>query len=1058
MGQGPQRPAGDIGNDATLDGSMLATVAPPASSAGVSGMTGAGMSHSGSRGPLLVPRALPADLDRSGLGERERDLVVSRYILLSRLGAGGMGLVYLAYDPSLDRKVAVKLLRPVGDGVEPAAEAHARLHREAQALAKLSHPNVVAVHDVGTYDASALYGTPRGEDSGQGVFLVMEYIEGATLAHWLEERPRSWQEVVAAFLAAGHGLVAAHAVGVIHRDFKPSNVLVKASGSVHVFDFGLARAAGDGDAPRTAPQPESMHVTYSSTLSSPLTQYGAFVGTPAYMAPEQRGGENVDERSDQFSFCVALYEGLCGNRPFSGENVYALEMAKVRGVLDPPSRRRRLPKGLMRAVTRGLAAEPNDRWPTLPALLAELDGHLRRRRGRVAAAVLAVATLGAAAGAWATTRSDVCSGASAAFADTWGEGPRAALDDAFAATHLPYAADTAARVAERLDNYRFRWLAMHTDACQATHVRRTQAPALMDRRMVCLQQRRDELAALLAVLTAADADAVKHAVTATAELPPVEDCADLEKLAEHEATPADPGAALALFEGRRHLAAAQAERTAGRVASSREHAREALAIAERLGDRDLRAHAEGTIGRAQLDLAEHADGERQLAAAYFDSLAVGHDHLAVENATLLAFLVGDVLARPAEGLAWTRHVDALLDRIGRPAGLVAGYHNCRGNIAVRSGDYEAGEAAYRAAIAAYEEESPLDELELGAALNNLMSTIGTMGKFAEALEIGERALQIRSATLGPAHPEIGTLLTNMGTTYALSGDLARAEAVQRRSLQILRAGLPARHERIAFPLGALGDLALGRADYDGAAAFYDEARQIWEQHFGPAHPSVLIMQERLATALYFQGALAPAHALAERALRGLDALATADPGGLTLALLTLSQIQFAEGDHARARGLAERARNTAAAAFGETHLYTLSAAMLLENQRLDLGGAAEAPPGLAEIAATIERTDGPEARWIVEPLLLLGRARHGVGDLAGARTDLARARALAVTHDLPGVIAEIDLARARVLWDDGGDRAAAHALAREAAASHRRSGAARLLQETEAWLTAHPPP
>ncbi|HEY0133508.1 MAG TPA: serine/threonine-protein kinase, partial [Nannocystis sp.] len=415
MGEGPQRPAGDIGSDATLDGSMLATVAPPASSAGMSGLSGVS-GTSGARGPLLLQRELPADFDRSSLGERERDLVVSRYILLSRLGAGGMGLVYLAYDPSLDRKVAVKLLRPVGDGVEPAAEAHARLHREAQALAKLSHPNVVAVHDVGTYDASALYGTPRGEDSGQGVFLVMEYIEGATLAHWLEERPRSWQEVVAAFLAAGHGLVAAHAVGVIHRDFKPSNVLVRRDGSVHVFDFGLARAAGNTEAVRAEPRADTSSVDlWSSGLSSPLTQFGAFVGTPAYMAPEQRGGEEVDERSDQFSFCVALYEGLYGNRPFSGGNVYLLEMAKVTGQLDPPRRRIRRPKALHRAVVRGLAAEPRDRWPTLPAMLAELDRLLRRRRGRIVAAALAVGLLGAGAGAYAVNRGSVCTDAPAAF-------------------------------------------------------------------------------------------------------------------------------------------------------------------------------------------------------------------------------------------------------------------------------------------------------------------------------------------------------------------------------------------------------------------------------------------------------------------------------------------------------------------------------------------------------------------------------------------------------------------------------------------------------------------
>ncbi len=231
---GPTQPATrapDIGSDRTLDGRALDTVAPglpgrPPSDDAT--LVGHGPSTPGARPSLLgsalgSAAALLPDLDRSGLGPREQALVVSRYVLLSRLGAGGMGMVYLAHDPALERKVAVKLLRPTGDEHEQAAEAHARLHREAQALAKLSHPNVVAVHDVGTYDASPLFGDgPRPGEPPQGVFVVMDYIEGLTLADWLDT-PRPWQEVLRVFIAAGRGLVAAHAVGVIHRDFKPES-------------------------------------------------------------------------------------------------------------------------------------------------------------------------------------------------------------------------------------------------------------------------------------------------------------------------------------------------------------------------------------------------------------------------------------------------------------------------------------------------------------------------------------------------------------------------------------------------------------------------------------------------------------------------------------------------------------------------------------------------------------------------------------------------------------------------------------------------------------------
>ena len=1055
MGDAPKI---DIGSDATVVGSHSATLAGSSSLAGASRHATA--SHSGSRAGLSLERALPPELDRSSLGPRERDLVISRYRLLSRLGAGGMGLVYLAYDPSLDRKVAIKLLRPGGDDHEPEAEAHARLHREAQALAKLSHPNVVAVHDVGTYDAHALYGHGAREGGGQGVFLVMDYIEGVTLERWLAERPRSWREVVAAFLAAGHGLVAAHAVGVIHRDFKPSNVLVRADGSVHVFDFGLARSAGPVPVQTREPTGDSLHEPFSSTLSSPLTQYGAFVGTPAYMAPEQRGGEEVDERSDQFSFCVALYEGLCGNRPFSGENIYALEMAKAGGVIDPPRQKPDLPKGLLRLVVRGLAAEPRDRWPSLPILLAELDRQLRRRRGRIFATVLGVALVGAGLGAYAATRAEVCSGAPEAFADAWGEAPRATVAAAFAATGLAYAADTAARVDERLADYRTRWLAVHTDACLAANVRRNQSPALMDRRMLCLQQRRDELLALLSVFAAADPDVVEHAVTAVRALPGPETCADLEALARAEPLPADPALALALGEARRRLAAANAEHNAGRYAAGRTIASDVLAVAIRLGDRHLKAEAERALAGLELGLSDHVAGERDLSAAYFDALALGHDMLALDAALTLASLTGDTLARPADGLRWARHADALLDRVGHPLIAEGRLHVARGAIADRSGDYEAAALAYRAAIATLERAAPDADAgdDLAIAIGNLAANRGTCGHYDESLALSQRALAMNIAALGPAHPAVATVLTNQGGTYALIADTGAAEAAQRRALQIYRASLPPRDPRIAFPLAALGDLALTRAAYDDARRYYDEARVVWALHFGPDYPSVIVMQERVANVLFVQGALAPARMLADQAVRAWDARSDPDPGGLTLALLTRAQIAVAERDLASARVLAERARNTAAAAFGEAHIYTQSAELIRLDQRLEAGEAAEALPAALALLAAMTEQYGADTRWLAEPLLIVAAARSELREYDLALADLERARAIATREQLPSVLAVVDLQQARVLWDSKRDRPRARELARAAAEAHRSGGALRELAEAEQWLREHPLP
>jgi serine/threonine protein kinase len=278
---------------------------------------------------------------------------VGRYRVVEAIGAGGMGILYAAHDPELDRKVALKLLRP---SAARAPEMRARLLREAQAMAKLSHPNVVTVYDAGTV--------------GERVFIAMELVEGRTLAEWLRERPRSAREIRDAFASAGRGLAAAHAKGLVHRDFKPSNVLVAWSGEVRVTDFGLVRSAHDDDTRIDAPTDPT------------LTRSGALMGTPAYMAPEQYAGGVVDARTDQFGFCVALYEALSGARPFAGDSVEQIGANVRAGRIDANVRARRIPTWLRRPVERGLAVDPDARFASMDALLAALaaDPWLRARR------------------------------------------------------------------------------------------------------------------------------------------------------------------------------------------------------------------------------------------------------------------------------------------------------------------------------------------------------------------------------------------------------------------------------------------------------------------------------------------------------------------------------------------------------------------------------------------------------------------------------------------------------------------------------------------------------
>ena len=306
---------------------------------------------------------------------------VGRYLVLSTLGAGGMGIVFSAYDPQLDRKVALKLLR-ANLGVH-AKEARARLKREAQAIAQLSHPNVVGVYDVGATDEGDVY-------------IAMEFVEGDTLTHWLRAWPRSWREILDVFHQAARGLMAAHSVGLLHRDFKPDNVLVGADGRVRVTDFGLARSVlGPDEAVRTGPAGSPLHVD--------LTATGTVLGTPRYMPPEQLEGPNIDARSDQFSFCVALYEALYATHPLPGGTAVGMLEHGERALAPPEGTR--VPAPIGRAVLRGLEKERAKRFPTMAVLVAELAPPPRRSPLRVVALALAgVVVAGAAAAAVVLTR------------------------------------------------------------------------------------------------------------------------------------------------------------------------------------------------------------------------------------------------------------------------------------------------------------------------------------------------------------------------------------------------------------------------------------------------------------------------------------------------------------------------------------------------------------------------------------------------------------------------------------------------------------------------------
>ncbi len=385
-------------------------------------------------GPGAVDETLTAPTVEGELPTAVLAKRVGRYALLEQIGAGGMGVVFAAYDPDLDRKIAVKFLRPEVGG----AEGTERLLREAQAMARLSHPNVATAYDVGTVD-------------GQ-VFVAMEYVDGTTLREWLESPDeRDWDEVWEVFRQAALGLQAAHDADIVHRDFKPSNVLIDRDGNAVVTDFGLARSAG------AVP---SEDLDSATALDSPLTLTGCIVGTPRYMPPEQHRGEVTDARGDQFSFCVALYQAVYGEHPFGGVDVMSLVAAVISGDLREPPAGSPVPARLRRVLVRGLASDPDARFPGMDALVDEL---VRLRSPPWRGWWFAVGAGAVGLVAWGASREappDPCADVAAEIDDAWTAERATALREAFDASELAWAEQSGQQAVERLDEYAVQWRAL----------------------------------------------------------------------------------------------------------------------------------------------------------------------------------------------------------------------------------------------------------------------------------------------------------------------------------------------------------------------------------------------------------------------------------------------------------------------------------------------------------------------------------------------------------------------------------------------------------------------
>lgn len=715
-------------------------------------------------------RELVADAARAiesvGSAPIARGTSVGRYLVLERVGAGSMGMVYAAYDPELNRRVALKLLRSdVFASAQPATVLRARLVREAQALAQLSHPNVITVYDVGTHE---------GE-----VFLAMELVEGGTtLSDWLEAEARTPTAILETFRQAGEGLAAAHAAGIVHRDFKPQNVLLGRDGRVRVSDFGLARATGDAPPPDRASGPQ---LTDTGT--------GTLVGTPAYMAPEQWEGKSTDARTDVFAFSVALYEALYGERPFAGKTPAELCAAVARGEIRPLSGSR-VSKSIQRALEKGLRADPDERHASMQAMLDDLAPPKRRVQSIAMVLVAALAVLAALA-LRTPAAPPVCEGAVAAWGDVFDAAHQETVRRALIATNVPSADHAFAIVRRALEDYRSAWIVMHAEACKATRVRGEQSEALLDLRMQCLEERRRGALGLVRSIEAGGgADLIELSMTAAARLARVDDCADIRALSEPVPMPADPAkrARIVDLSGR-----------AAEVESRAVACKEELAVLEPLAAEARELAWAPLTARLLYDRADrhrclwmNREAEAELQEAAVLAQQARADTVALDAWIDLVYVVGYQEQRGEEGLLWSRYATAALTRTGGdPTSDRA--ERLHSNISyIYASDERRLDEARRELEQALEmtkKSHDAESLVVADAKGRLGNMMSVVARYDEALALDREVAALYERLVGPDNTRVAVTLGNEGDALLALGRVDEArDAFQRAQDVDVRCG------------------------------------------------------------------------------------------------------------------------------------------------------------------------------------------------------------------------------------------------------------------------------
>jgi tetratricopeptide (TPR) repeat protein len=909
-----------------------------------------------------------------GDGSPDEPVTLGHFRLGGHLGSGGMGSVFEAHDTALGRRVAIKLLRPGASG----EKGRARLLREAQALARLKHPNIVTVFEVGV--------------AGEEVFIAMELVAGGTLREWMG-KPRNWRETTDLFLALGRGLAAAHALGLVHRDVKPSNIFLDLDGTPKLGDFGLVSPSGASEKADSG--------EHHSISATGLTTAGKVMGTPAYMSPEQFGGQPADARADQYAFCATFHEALTGKRP------------------NRDGAGRPIPQRLRRILDRGLNLDAAARYPAMDALLKDL-ARVRRGRARLWLALAGIAAVAAVAtSSWTAARvRDPCPPPAARLETVWGAAKRASLRDHLMSVDHDQGATRFAAISAFFDSFAAGLRDQSVEACRATRIRGAQSDRLLDLRMRCLDRRFGEFAETVSILGGVQSvQTLDRAVAGSAQLTPLAGCADVVALEQTTQLPEKPEAR------------AKAEALGLRI--------QQVTVRERAGDlKDLPKAAQALVDDARtlnhpptltsalmaLAQVQMAVGENAAAAGTLremaQSAASAHDDRAQAFAwTKLIKITGWDLLKPEQALALVPAANAAVARSGDAPDL-------RADVLFAHADVLAAGSGGREALRLYE---------------------------AARVLLEDAGAKTAGSPLGPVLAEVGL---SKGDAHGALGENQTAIAEFGHAIEAFRQLYGPESAREAFAWHNLGEAQRSDGKLEAALESYRHAARIREQRLGDSKFLAGDLQG-VAASLADLKRWDEALAANDHALQ----IAHSQPGtgAITMMMMMIDRARVLVHLGRQEEGL--HGYDEAIALMDRDHLTTVNFAITVYNRaelQMQLRHLRDALNGYARAVKLFEETRGKEHGILVYPLVGQGHCLILAGHPAEAIPVLQRALALKPLGSAGSVVAQgrFYLARARV--ESGRDRARGLKEARAARAAAAAAGTDKeILDEMDRWLLAH---